>query len=309
MIQNPNKDLAISTLWGGAVADAIGNPLEFRSLVLSADVDKVLASGVLHPSDDTQMTLFNYEALLHGWSPKDAAVSWYGTQRRPFKKQTAPKTGLLSFPTMYRVEAPGNTCMASCASLSVGAPVTNDSKGNGTVMRAAPFAVMAYLRGQADEMAFLGAKEDAEMTHKHPAAALSSVALASILLNLFRGTPLPVAVLQGLHVCGHGGLLDVVSSMHKYTTYSELRSQGRAGWIAEEALALAIGANLHAPQTYKDIVSAACTGISVDSDTVAGIAGTIAAARGMPATPELCKRLYSADAIQYIDGLIRNLSE
>ncbi len=302
-MQKPiNRNLALATLWGGAIADAIGNPLEFKNEVTPKDVAHASSAPVLYPSDDTQMTLFTYEGLLKGWGPSEPSLAWYETQRRALKSASGP--GLRAFKTMYSVEAPGATCMSSCARLFAGLPVENDSKGNGTVMRAAPFAVWAYLNRLPLERAYLAAKEDALVTHKHPAAAASSVALVNIMISLFDGAPLMPAVFQAL---GDAKCFDDTSDLWPVylcldkTNYLELRSRGRAGWVAEEALALAIGANLHSkPNTFMEVVTQACCGIGIDSDTVAGIAGSIAAARGLEPTTNFRKRLYSADAIQYI---------
>lgn len=294
------KDRLFETLWGGAVADAIGNPLEFQTHVTDGDFLKASNADWLAISDDTQMSLFAYEALFTRESTSGACLRWYQTQCLP--KPPSEARGLLAFKSLYRREAPGGTCMSSCAALAKGQVVVNNSKGNGTVMRVAPIAVVSHLLGKSDEAAYLLAKDDALETHKHPFAWQSSVLLTSIYLNLFRGSPLPVAILNAIKAlpsCSDVGML--VASMSNKRSYEALRSR-RCGWVAEEALALAVGANLHCTG-YINVVREACQGYSSDSDTVAGIAGTIAAALGYVAPDALKRKLAATDAIEYIINL------
>lgn len=300
-----NKERLFETLWGGAVADAIGNPLEFQTTVSNDAFLKSTNGDRLDISDDTQMSLFAYEALYLRATTQGAYQRWYQTQRTGTPK-VLPPDGLLQFKSLYRREAPGGTCMGSCAALVRGQEVDNNSKGNGTVMRVAPIAVFAHMKNLPDEAAYLLAKEDALITHKHPYAWQSSVLLTSIYLNLFRGSPLHVAVLtaiKSLPSCIEVGML--VASMTNPTNYAKLRSR-RCGWVAEEALALAVGANLHATG-YLNVVREACQGYSCDSDTVAGIAGSIAAALGYVAPDHLKQKIAAADSIEYIIDLYKTI--
>lgn len=298
------KSILSEVLWGGAVADAIGNPLEFKATVTDQDFHSSVNQKKLMISDDTQMSLFAYEALHLTGNTNSAYSRWYVTQLQSTPRLVGAE-GLLSFKSLYHREAPGTTCMRSCDALAKGKPVQNNSKGNGTVMRVAPIAVVAYLENWTDEAAYLMAKEDALLTHKHPFAWQSSVLLTSIYLSLFRGNPLPVAILTAvskLPSCAEVGKL--VTSIMNVGNYNLMRSR-RCGWIAEEALALAVGANLHC-HGYLNVVREACQGSSSDSDTVAGIAGSLSAAMGGPAPDILQHKVASSDAIEYIIDLYQD---
>lgn len=302
-----NVEQLIEVVWGVAVADAIGNKLEFVSNVSDVDILDAMSEGVLYPTDDTQMTLFNYEAILNGWGVKEAALAWYRTQT--YNKPKNKDSGLAAYKTMYRREAPGGTCCGSCLSLARGLPVVNDSKGNGTVMRASPFAVMAQLQEWTPQEAFLRAKEDALVTHKHPFAWQSSVLLVAILLRLFSGQGLKEAIVQAYTDTGISYLdgPDMLRMVFDEKGYKSLLSR-RSGWVAEEALALALGANLYAPvQSFIGVVSASYKGFNTDSDTVGSIAGAVAAARGLYAPSKLRNRLYSQDAIVYITDRLKSI--
>lgn len=303
-----NVEQLIEVVWGVAVADAIGNKLEFVSNVSDVDILDAMSEGVLYPTDDTQMTLFNYEALLNGWGVKESALAWYRTQT--YSKPKAKDAGLASYKTMYRREAPGITCCSSCFALASGSPVFNESKGNGTVMRASPFAVMAALQNWSPQEAFLRAKEDALVTHKHPFAWMSSVLLVAILLRLFSGQGLKEAIVQAYPDTGISPEAgpDLFRLVLDRAGYKELLSR-RSGWVAEEALAMALGANLYSPvQSYTGVVSDSYKGADTDSDTVGSIAGAVASARGMYAPDKLRNRLYSQDAIVYITDRLKSIS-
>lgn len=293
------KDQLFQTLWGSALADAIGNPLEFISEVSDEDFQKSAGAKVLHCSDDTQMTLFAYEALTQNVASPEKYIRWYQTQN---PQPQLKSDGLLQFQSMFTREAPGVTCMGSCYTLMRGGRVDNDSKGNGTVMRAAPFAVHAHLKGWSPEAAYAWAKDDALLTHKHQFAWQSSVLLVAILLKVFNGKPLRESILESvaeIPSCEDVG--KIITQMLFKGNYEAMRNH-RCGWVAEEALALALGANIH-NTGYLNKVRDACKGTNCDSDTVAGIAGAISAALGDEVPQAYLKRLSIADAIQYIIDL------
>lgn len=298
-----NQQRILDILWGGAVADAIGNPLEFKAEVTHADFLKAATSPVLRISDDTQMTLFALEAMLGDHGPRSALVRWYETQGyirpRPYSE------GLLRFQSLYAREAPGATCMRSCSAIAAGKEVQNDSKGNGTVMRAGAVAIFGLLRGFSRESVWDYARQDALLTHHHPFAWQSSVILCDILFSLIEGAELPLAILAAETIPGCEEVAAICSSMLGRRRFEAMRSR-RCGWVAEEALALALGSALHADQDYLSIVKMACQGVSSDSDTVAGIAGQLSAAMGMPPSQRLRDRIVAKDALLHIqEALLR----
>lgn len=276
-----SQEKAISTLLASAMADAVGNQLEFQSIVTPEDFEQEKSEPCKYITDDTQMSLFLYEALLDKKSSLDGYLRWFKTQTR--KKPLRNDVGLLKYQPLYRREAPGVTCMGSMASIVSKRPVVNDSKGNGTVMRATPIAVMGLLNGLSRTQVFMLAREDALLTHKHVAAYQSSVLLCDTLLNLFQDQPLRQSVVSS---CAEFPQWEVSAFVANRALdrkqYVAMRTK-RCGWVAEEALALAIGANLYAPkQEYWSVIQEACQGVNSDSDTVAAIAGSIFAANHGP---------------------------
>lgn len=128
-----------------ALADALGGRFEFQQRPSAlAYANLYQGCSPLEVTDDTQMTLFGFEAVL---SPQfslhrvwRAYRRWFNTQQR--EKPRPGSQGLAALPHMYKVKAPGNTCLGS---LSRSQPATgsqrNDSNGCGTVMRQLPFMI------------------------------------------------------------------------------------------------------------------------------------------------------------------------
>lgn len=279
-------------LYGVAVADAIGNPLEFLRGPTPQDFLKA-ATGQLVVSDDTQMMMFSLEALTLGWNFKAAVLRWYRTQT----KQRALGDGLLSFPEMFDVQAPGNTCMAAGATLSRGEKVSNDSKGNGTVMRCAHIAHWCWEHGFSLDQAIALASLDAGTTHLHPLAALCSEALTFIHWKLATGHRRHSAVRQmiiqyedrlPLAISALISVMLLESEIREKTTFDRVRME-LGGWVAEEALSIAIGAFLHNDDYLEAVYDA--TVIPGDSDTVGAITGGLMAAAGFPAPEEFVASL------------------
>lgn len=295
-------------LFGIAVADGIGNPLEFLCSVSDTDFYQSSSAPVFRVSDDTQMTLFCAEAL---WTARDRThrldallkrgyLNWLITQR--YKTQHS-SSGLLTYECMYRVEAPGRTCISALSSIASGDPVVNDSKGNGTVMRCAPIAYWALEFNLPINLMYKVAAADARITHKHRYAADSSMFLTGLHYHMGCGMGLSGAVMQVLEE------LDAVLDDHLVELFSKaLRpewlskaKEALGGWVAEEALALAIGAVACTP-TYEDAIREAIT-IKGDSDTVGGIAGGLAAAAGRVVPSVWAARVNVASAMEYVLSL------
>lgn len=263
-----------------AFGDALGNRLEFNPNPTTQDFDREKAKRVLTVSDDTQMSLFLAESMLDPHSQGTAEdsitkgyINWYLTQTTSPDKSA---TGLLSFPELYDVQAPGNTCMGSMRTIIQGKPVTNDSKGNGTVMRCSPIAL--YASFAPDLHTIIDSRNlaaiDARITHKHPAAAQSSMELVEILIRLMHGEDLDQILID------HKDNLPIASRWEQ--NYANLYAFS-CGWVADEALQLAVGAvmlNKGKPDPFWDAIKEAVC-IQGDSDSVGAIAGSILGAAGI----------------------------
>lgn len=193
MDENRIRKHAAACLYGGAMGDALGYPVEFDDWdAIRAKYGKdgirdlVLIDGKARVSDDTQMTLFTAEGLFFGFframergvsAPAEYYVyqsylCWLQTQGYPAKSLWDPVSLLKKDPDMNHRRAPGNTCLTALRSEkmgTIGLPL-NHSKGCGGVMRTAP---LGFLRtGWNNQNPFgkpllLGAC-CAAITHGHP---------------------------------------------------------------------------------------------------------------------------------------------
>ena len=166
-------------IFGGAVGDALGYPVEFmgENAIFSEYGPKGITEYAKNPltgkaeiSDDTQMTLFTANGLLVGDTrgclrgirakPRayvaKAYQDWLKTQKiegvRNHKQnmKEAGRSWLLEVPELFERRAPGNTCLDA---LMEGTEypdyikaARNWSKGCGGIMRVAPLAVNYQMR-------------------------------------------------------------------------------------------------------------------------------------------------------------------
>ncbi|MGR3933500.1 ADP-ribosylglycohydrolase family protein [Streptomyces sp. BRA346] len=222
-------------LLAGAIGDAIGNPIEFRSLSgIREAYGPAGATGFVPDdsgvagriTDDTQMTLFTAEGLIraHALASAEGAggaviavirrayLRWLDTQNypEPPRQRTPEDIGrsgwLRTHPWLYARRAPGNACLSGLleghtpavdAPLYGGpGPVNSGSKGCGTVMRSAPFG----LTGLPARDCFELAARCAQITHGHPTGYLAAGALAAIVAYLLEGDSLEGAALRTLEI-------------------------------------------------------------------------------------------------------------
>ena len=200
------------SLFGGAVGDALGYPVEFfgESEIFSKygaqgiqeyTIDK--RSGKALISDDTQMSLFTADGILVadtrsamrgiGGIPHDymagAYMDWLLTQEQSFdrvqrmsREFAKERTSwLLDVPELYSRRAPGNTCISALKGKNTGSMDNprNNSKGCGGIMRVAPLALRYDFQGELKELDREGA-EIAAVTHGHPLGYMSAAALVHI---------------------------------------------------------------------------------------------------------------------------------
>lgn len=301
----------IGCLLGGAVGDALGYPVEFmgessiRAKYGPEGIRTLAQAG--HPariSDDTQMTLFAANAIVYtqqqGGTLREnvweAYREWLGTQGETDRMDDPehPKMWVYRDPRMHARRAPGNSCLNAIRhSPDGGTPKepVNNSKGCGTVMRAAPFGLAVhYDPHHSGGDAFIGAHRmawmDAALTHGHELAWASSSMLAQIILNLVQMERPKDCRLEKL--CGVGfpgdqvahNLVERAIQMALTPSVSDLdgiHALGE-GWVAEEALAIAVFCAVRYQDDFAAAIRAAVNHKG-DSDSTGAICGNILGAR------------------------------
>ncbi len=334
------RDRFRGCLLAGAIGDALGAKVEFWPL---SEIHRQLGPpgvrGFLgdmgEVTDDTQMTLFTAEGLIRasvrGRSKgichvpsvvHHAYLRWLYTQGVGWAEAGArlggegPDGWLVAEGRLHHRRAPGNTCLSALHSGKLGATdqPLNDSKGCGGVMRVAPVGLLV---GDPERAFQLGC-EVAAITHGHPSGWLPAGALAAIVSHLAGGDPVAVAVQAARRLLlghpSHGETLAALDEAvrlgrHGPPRPSELERLG-GGWVGEEALAIAVGCALGAPDPRSAVVAA--VNHSGDSDSTGAICGNIVgAAHGEAWLPrEWVDRLELGDVVARIaDDLWRERFE
>ncbi|SFU14266.1 ADP-ribosylglycohydrolase family protein [Arthrobacter sp. ov118] len=313
-------------LLGGALGDSLGYAVEFddisaiRARFGPAGLQDFSALGPgSHFSDDTQMTLYTADGLLEAleWANDGVAADinacvwlaylrWLGTQgvAVPPSAPVQPPRWIDGQDVLKNRRAPGNACLSGLATGEMGTvyrPVNPDSKGCGTVMRSAPFGLIPHL---APETVYKLSADAASLTHGHPAARQSAGVFSLVIHALASGLGPREAAESAL---GHlrGGVLrkgedpdpDVMARLESALRLAGDRLSSEAlvselgeGWVAEEALAVALyavlatapGTGTETGTTAADAAEAhfrAAIAVAVnhsgDSDSTASIAGNI----------------------------------
>ena len=273
-------ELARSALYSQAIADAVGNPFEFGDPT-QADVRCFMESDKpLRITDDTQMAMFGMEALILSAPSKfqdiqeqlqSAYLRWYVTQRHPYS--AVGETGLLAEATMYRVEAPGNTCLDALEDLRNGREVRNDSKGCGCVMRLLPFALM-HLRMPPDSLQSIAAISGA-ITHQH-AEVQEAVS---------------VYMTAAMEMIQHRALQTIPDGLQSAEHITDFGT----GWTAMSCVQMAMWAAYHAKSFDELLTLSICH--EGDSDSVAAVAGSLWGLAGRSGWEKYHARLEQQSAI------------
>lgn len=184
---------------------------------------------------------------------------------------------------LYARRAPGQACLRGLLLGGMGtpaAPANPKSKGCGAVMRSAPFGLVP--RWDADQ-AFRLAAECATQTHGHPSGHLAAGAFAAIIRVLAGGASLTEAVTAALELLAARPRHEETAAALR-TAVDAARS-GRppapeqverlgAGWVAEEALAIAVYCSLSHPGDLRAALLLAVNH-SGDSDSTGAICGNL----------------------------------
>lgn len=273
-------------------------------------------------TDDTQMTLFVAEGLIRAdnqaWRQgecdplvplTDAHLRWLYTQGVPAEGAqgveakgfgTVVSGWLIGHEVLHHERAPGNTCLLGLKALPRDplVPARNQSKGCGCVMRMAPVGLAFPIDWNPFEMA----ADFAGLTHGHPTGRLASGALAAVVSELCAGAPLRAAIAAAVAELAEWEAADETLAAIRGATQlageareagqlpspEQLESRLGGGWVAEEALAVALCCALIAEDARSAgmaIDEAFRAGLllavnhSGDSDSTGAICGNVLGAR------------------------------
>ena len=263
-------------LYGLALGDALGWPVEplslgqIRSTYGPQGIQELPEPALF--TDDTQMTLAIAEALIEA-GDRDLEGFMNAVSRRFVE--------WLRNPESYR--APGASCLYGASQLARGVPWREagklDSKGCGAAMRVAP---IGYLYQHDLPRLREVAAATALPTHRHPAAELGAVA-GAYLVKLALDRVSPGDFLECLKDETLGLVTDFDQAFRRLEQALEMSDPEAAmrhigeGWVAEEAVLVALYCFLQHPQDYLAAIRLAAN-TSGDSDSLACITGGISGA-------------------------------
>lgn len=268
-----------------------------------------LVCGKALISDDTQMTLFTANGLLVAdtlakrtgtnqppvvsiWR---AYLDWLATQS--YTPAANRVSWLYDVKELHSSRAPGNTCVHALNSGVMGTieQPLNRSKGCGGVMRAAPIGLF-YDRAELgiQQICDIGASS-AAITHGHPLGYISAEAFVFIINSIIYGNHddgwLSGGLREVMYDCRNYLMLRypddkhakvLVELMNKAIYLASQRTIEPAeaikelgeGWVAEEALAIAVYCSLKFSDSFGEAIIAAVNH-SGDSDSTGSMTGNI----------------------------------
>lgn len=276
-------------LLGGAIGDALGAPVgswsrrQIAERFGSSGVRQFVAEEVAgrplrgRVTDDTQLTLFAVEGIIRASVRTDRGLGftvgvlagsydrWLDTQL--LDRPSGARDGWLAGEQwLYSKRASGLTSLAALESArdpntqpGMGQLAANESKGCGGVTRSAPFGLVL---GTTTRWQFDSAGEAAGYTHGHRTGRIAAATFAAIVGGLVRGEALDKAVLEAMRLLAHyEGHEETMAALQRAraealdepkASVETLHSLGE-GWIAEEALAMAVYVALTNPRPDKTL--------------------------------------------------------
>ncbi len=293
---------AQALLYGLALGDALGWPIEFLPMQKVAVIYG--ENGILEPpspalvTDDTQTTVAVTEALVEA-GEQDIDTLMQAVTRNLIAWSNSPENN----------RAPGHTITEAIRTLEAGISWreagVSTAKGNGSAIR---MAGVGYLYQHDPVRLREVAHATGIATHAHPAADASAIGaayLVKLALDGVHPSDWTRAVLEFTD-----GISDEFGAVmlrvdHVAAWNDELAALNHigSGWIAPEAVAMAVYCAVRYPDDYVSAVRRAVN-IPGDSDSVGCITGSLLAARlGLAAVPAAwIARLEGRDRLEELAG-------
>lgn len=310
------KETFIGCLLGGAVGDALGYPVEFLNIneILDKcgvkgiqDLEVKFLEGKALISDDTQMTLFTVEGIINSKEYSIAKstyysyIRWLHTQGYPLSDEHEwlaheNLSSLLNYKELFSQRSPGNSCLTALIhpknnSFGTIENRVNNSKGCGGIMRVAPAGLYNVKN---NKEAFNLGCQLAAITHGHPTGYIAAGAFSSIISDICSGLSIEESVNNAIEILKQTDESEeTLEAINKAVILAEdgkpnadkVAKLGE-GWIAEEALSIAIYCALSYPNDFKKALELSVNH-SGDSDSTGAICGNIIGAKlGADAIPK-----------------------
>lgn len=300
----------------GAIGDALGAPVEFmkRDEIIKkygdspGEVNGIQMLDIAYGrkgavTDDTQMTLFAADGLISAYKrgadrgilaefwqyTAMSYLKWLETQGQSNPNYPDLQWGNSELFELIKAQGqrgPGTTCVTALKAMPKPVkPAENDSKGCGTVMRVAPVGVFFgnLLRDLSKEQlqeVYNQGVSDAAITHGHQTAQHASGLLAVVVALALHGEGLEKAINTSLEYFGTDDVADLCKKAMELAdrpaSAEDLQTLGQ-GWVAEEALAIALYCALLCTKKTLSVEDALRLAVNHDgdSDSTGAIAGNL----------------------------------
>lgn len=273
-------------------------------------------TGTALISDDTQMTLFTASGMIWAYrrmrergigsfaasGTYPSYLRWLYTQtgeikdeqwleQNHYEEQGMNGLFIMDMKELYAYRAPGITCLSALESGEMGTMEhhLNHSKGCGGVMRVAPVGLFLH---QNPQEAFQVGCELAAITHGHPTGYLTAGVFAMIIAEILNEKSLQKSIECTMEIlqtyADHEETLlaihEAIKLFQSDIPYEKAIALLGQGWVAEEALAIALYCALKEPNAKKALLMS--VNHDGDSDSTGAICGNILGAlQGMDAIP------------------------
>ena len=302
----------VGSLVGGAIGNAMGYPVKFLDEHQIITTYGIVNSFVEQPliSDDTQLTMYTATGLLTAYTVAtirgssnifdsscvfDSYINWYEHQEGI--KVKTPHSFLINYPEINQKRSRGYTSLAALRdaynNMSVWGKrerALNKSMSSSAVMRVAPVGLFCsrFDFVKVEQVAALAEKVGA-ITHGHAMSHMSCAYLATLIFHLSNGMEMEEAIKETnstvFYLYRHEKeIKEFEKILQKAIKLAKSRKkdiecirQLGQGWIAEEALAIALYCSIKYKNSFLDAMIASINH-SGDSDTTGTICGYIVGA-------------------------------
>ena len=301
-----------AVVFGHAVADALGVPVEFKSRreLSENQVTDMLGYGT-HPvpegtwSDDTSMALATMDSLLHGVGYRDMMYRFslwkdhaeYTATGEVFDMGIGTRRAIVRFQNGEAAEQCGGD--------------TEYDNGNGALMRIYPIVLMHYLNSNSpDEYEFAEIiRRTAALTHAHERSHVGCIIYSYALLQVLRNQnveAIMTGIMEAFRLCSDSKELKhykrLTQTDFPKLPEEEINSSGYVVSTLEAAIWCVINT-----KSYQECILKAVN-LGEDTDTVAAVAGSIAGA--LYGFEEIPKKWYNKlKRKEYIEELCYRLTD
>ena len=304
------KEKLLEIIQAGAIGDAFGYQVEFDKI--DTIKQKYGIFGIKYEesnlekdaSDDTQMTLFLWDAIIKYIKNNEvydeksftkevhkSFMEWFSTQTHHpvYSSEFAiSNSSILSNEELFKRQAPGATCLSALSTNTARSTVKkiNDSKGCGSVMRVAPLLLLKEHYKLTNEALFVASMNQAAITHGNDEG-MAATSFFTIILEELKNQK---SVDEAYHIALN---LTYKLKPNKFSSYIEsvykkaqepnllkendLTDQIGEGWIADEAVGVALYCAVKA-QSFAHCLELS-SNHSGDSDSTASMAAQLYVAK------------------------------